>query len=371
MPRSKHYSASWFSVASCFLILCAMAAALEGHGQQAKTDSIQQADTDSITVKRLGHGPLITVNSSATLAGNVNGPVLIRVPDWIKKPLGNYYLYFANHKGKFIRLAYADAITGPWKIYEPGVLRVEETAFTRPDTATDTAALYTHVASPDIYIDPTTRKIILFAHGMWTDGQPWPTNLNGAEAQHWLSERGYEQYSQAFESTDGIHFTPHTAITKSSYLRVFRYGDSFYSISRLGRVGHSADPFGEFNLAQSLFQETPYAGHVRHVALLRRGDTLHVFFTVIGAAPEQVLHAKVDLTVPWQQWKAVHPADVLTSERSYECANLPVSPSRSGDIDEPVHQLRDPGIFEEGGHTYLLYSTCGEQGIALAEIHLQ
>ena len=141
MPRSKHYSASWFSVASCFLILCAMAAALEGHGQQAKTDSIQQADTDSITVKRLGHGPLITVNSSATLAGNVNGPVLIRVPDWIKKPLGNYYLYFANHKGKFIRLAYADAITGPWKIYEPGVLRVEETAFTRPDTATDTAAL--------------------------------------------------------------------------------------------------------------------------------------------------------------------------------------------------------------------------------------
>jgi hypothetical protein len=75
---------------------------------------------------RIGHVPLITVKTSASLAGNVNGPALIRMPDWVQHPLGRYYLYFANHKGKFIRLVYRP----PWKIYEPGVLQVKETAFT-------------------------------------------------------------------------------------------------------------------------------------------------------------------------------------------------------------------------------------------------
>jgi hypothetical protein len=364
---SRRVSFSWFasrfaSFLGAFFLLTVIAAA-----QQAPATSAAAG----ITVTRLGDAPLLTVDSSHTLAGNVNGPSLIRVPAWIEHPLGRYYLYFANHQGKFIRLAYADAVTGPWKIYEPGVLRVEETAFTRPASATDTESLYTHVASPDIYIDGARRKVILWAHGMWTNGQPWPTNLSPEQAHSWLAEHRYEQYSQAFESSDGIHFTPHPAITKSSYLRVFRYGNSFYSISRLGRVGRSRDPFGEFTLAQSLFPDPPFAGRVRHVALLRRGDLLYVFFTAIGDAPEHILEATVDLSKPWQQWKAVPPVDLLTSETSYECANLPALPSRAGDINEPVHQLRDPAIYEEAGRVYLLYSTCGEQGIALAEVHLR
>jgi hypothetical protein len=280
-------------------------------------------------------------------------------------------LYFANHKGKFIRLAYADAVTGPWKIYDPGVLQVKETAFYRPQPDPAGNILYTHVASPDIYVDPRSKKIILWAHGMWTDGKPWPQVQTGQQAQAWLAQHGYEQYTQAFESTDGIHFVAHSAITKISYLRVFRYGDTFYSVARLGRVGHSDDPFGEFKLGQDLFRDTPYAGRVRHTALLQRGDTLYVFFTAIGDAPEHVLVATVDLRKPWTEWNAVHPGDVLTSQRSYECADLPPTPSRAGDIDVPVHQLRDPGVFEEEGRSYFLYSTCGEQGLALAEIRLQ
>lgn len=107
------------------------------------------------------------------------------------------------------------------------------------------------------------------------------------------------------------------------------------------------------------------------MALLRRGDTLHVFFTTIGDAPEHILDATVDLSEPWQEWKAVYPVDLLTSETSYERANLPALPLRAGDIDMPVRQLRDPAIYEESGRVYLLYSTCGEQGIALAEVHLR
>ena len=38
---------------------------------------------------------------------NINGPSLIRVPDWIPNRFGKYYLYFANHRGCEIHLAYA------------------------------------------------------------------------------------------------------------------------------------------------------------------------------------------------------------------------------------------------------------------------
>ena len=41
---------------------------------------------------------------------NINGPSLIKVPGWVENPLGKYYLYFANHDGKYIRLAYSDNI---------------------------------------------------------------------------------------------------------------------------------------------------------------------------------------------------------------------------------------------------------------------
>ena len=48
--------------------------------------------------------PLIVPEMSASIGTNINGPSLIRVPDWVENPLGRYYLYFAHHKGKFIRL---------------------------------------------------------------------------------------------------------------------------------------------------------------------------------------------------------------------------------------------------------------------------
>jgi len=48
---------------------------------------------------------------------------------------------------------------------------------------------------------------------------------------------------------------------------------------------------------------------------------------------------------------------------------LPLEASKGGYIDERVHQLRDPAIYQEGDKTYLLYSVAGESGIAIAEIN--
>src|SRR5438552_77236 len=94
---------------------------------------------------RFPENPLITQRMSPTLGDDINGPSLIRVPAWIGHALGRYYLYFAHHKGRFIRMAYADDLAGPWKIYEPGVLDVKATAFYRPQPDPPGHPFYTHV----------------------------------------------------------------------------------------------------------------------------------------------------------------------------------------------------------------------------------
>src|ERR1035441_6076482 len=54
-----------------------------------------------ISAARFLENPLITVASSPSVGDNLNGPSIIRVPPWIKKPLGRYYMYFAHHKGQY------------------------------------------------------------------------------------------------------------------------------------------------------------------------------------------------------------------------------------------------------------------------------
>ena len=89
-------------------------------------------------VTRLLDAPIITPDLHPSIGHNIQGPSLIRVPDWVPEPLGSYYLYFADHKGSYIRLAYADDLRGPWKIHPPGTLQLAESHFpTRPLTASE------------------------------------------------------------------------------------------------------------------------------------------------------------------------------------------------------------------------------------------
>ena len=180
-----------------------------------------------VTARRLPENPLITTRSSASLGDNINGPTVIRVPSWVKQPLGRYYMYFAHHMGAFVRLAYADRIEGPWKIYEPGVLPVRDTAFFRPqpDPPENLENFYTHVASPEIYVDTERQRLILWFHGWYTDGQRWP--IGEPAAREWARQHGYGQFTQVAESSDGIHFDVRPAISRTSYLRVFPHGEHF------------------------------------------------------------------------------------------------------------------------------------------------
>jgi len=100
-------------------------------------------------VRRFPENPIVRPRMDGRMGDNVNGPPPIRVPAWFERPLGRYDLYFAHHDGRYIRLAYADDLHGPWQTHEPGVL---------PLVASHVGG---HIASPDVHVDDERRPIRL------------------------------------------------------------------------------------------------------------------------------------------------------------------------------------------------------------------
>ena len=79
--------------------------------------------------ERLIDAPIIDASTHPSIGENIQGPSLVAAPTWISNRLGNYYLYFADHKGRYIRLAYADELAGPWMVHAPGSLQLEQSYF--------------------------------------------------------------------------------------------------------------------------------------------------------------------------------------------------------------------------------------------------
>jgi len=280
-------------------------------------------------VERFPNNPIIRPDMDARMGSNINGPSLIRAPEWLEKPLGRYYLYFAHHRGTYIRLAYADRLQGPWTTYEPGTLELEESLCTH------------HIASPDVHVDDERREIRMYYHGMTEHGQKTKVAI----------------------SKDGIHFAARPEILGEFYFRAFRWGDCYYALGMPGIFYRSKDGLSDFERGPSLFSED-----MRHSALKLDGNTLSVFYSNIGDRPERILLSTIKLTPDWTTWRASKRATVLQPLMEYEGVDLPLEPSKRGPVMSRARQLRDPAIFREGGKTYLLYSVAGEHGIAIAEL---
>lgn len=302
-----------------------------------------------IRAERVGSAPVIDQAMCDSLGNNINGPSLVRRPDWAPGP-GRYMLYFAHHKGRHIRLAFADTVSGPWHIYAPGVLPLQETplAQTRPDVAQPAWAaavgedgLYPHLASPDVHVDDQARTFEMWFHGLADEG---------------------EQVTYRAQSPDGLHWSVTGPPSAESYLRVFRHHGDVYAMARLGVLMRQR-PDGTFEAGPR-----PIPGEIRHVAVLVRGDRLHVMFTRIGDNPERVLHTSLDLSRAWPDWPQCETVqEILRPEKSWEGADLHARPSQAGATDF-AHELRDPAIFEDETGTWLIYAGGGETALGLARL---
>ncbi len=107
---------------------------------------------------------------------------------------------------------------------------------------------------------------------------------------------------------------------------------------------------------------------MRPAALWLRGETLWVFWTRVGDAPERILLSTIDLRADGSEWKESEPTEVLRPQRDDEGANKPLSPSLRSSVDHCVNQLRDPAIFIEDDDVYLVYAVAGESGLAIARV---
>ncbi len=319
-----------------------------------------------MTVKatRLLNAPIIQPHMDARMGDNINNPSIIRVPDWVENPLGRYYLYFSDHKGQYIRMAYADDVLGPWKMYVPGVMDVAASMFEPVDppeppiserpawaVSLEGGYIYAHIASPDVHADDENRQFRMYYHGLLANG---------------------DQQTRISYSPDGLVFTPRAPLLGPPYFRAFSYGNWIYVISWSGVFLRSRSWDGPFETGPTL-PDVNRAGNsdrlIRHAEVHVRGGILHIFFTCIGDCPERIFHSSIVLSPDWKIWHARTPTLVLEPELKWEGVDLAVMQSKIGASHNRLHALLDPCVFADGGKTYLLYCGAAESGgIGVAEL---
>lgn len=297
------------------------------------TTALNNGFSNIVQFQRFSTNPMITTASSTTLGKNINGPSLIRVPDWVSTPLGRYYMYFAHHTGTYIRLAYADDLQGPWKIYNPGTLHL-----------TSAETFYGHIGSPDVHIDDKAKLILMYFHG------PARTKQG--------------QWTGVASSKDGINFNAHNDLLGKFYFRVWKFHDFWYSIAKnnnegWGELYRASSPFGPFKLRGNFLQG------MRHAAVLVVKHTLLIFYSRVGDAPERILLSKIDMSSDWMTWSPTAPTDVLRPEYSYEGIQHPVKASIHGTAMD-VQELRDPYVLIENDRLVIFYTGAGEKCICAA-----
>lgn len=347
------------------------------------------------TVTRLNDGQPILTESMFVRAGaaeqegeNLNGPSMIRVPDWIDAgnradPSAVYYLYFANHRGNYIRMAWAAALEGPWHLYRTGTgipvggRGVLDLGYSDDIDIGNNITVAEHVASPEVIVDDVNQRIIMYFHA--------PTYYDGSKV---------DQRSFAATSPYGLDFNDRIepVMLGSSYFRVFEANGNMYAFANSGALYKSLDPADPwtappgFDFSEKLWDklssdENPFVTDIAEAGLeplrLRHpdvhivGDSLQVFITRKEDYPERILMSTIDLTAgDFDLWDATWPSEELLSpEMTWEGGDLDVAQSDSGPAPENVPELRDAHIFEDiDGTVYMLYAGRGEDAIGLARL---
>ena len=355
-----------------------------------------------LSVVRLNDGKPIITPQMFEQAGapdfdgmNINGPSLIKIPEWLKASGkvvhkdANYYLYFAHHNGKYIRLAWANKLQGPYHLYgvnnqqgRRGVLDLGKRS--RIDLRLG-LAIQKHVASPDVFVDNAKQTIAMYFHA--------PIDSAGGTKK--------EQKTFVATSKDGVDFNQIANSSQpfgispvslgTSYFRVFNWKKNTYAIANGGALYREPNQLAvnglvldeqAMNMSQDLWvkrselliPEMAIGNNsnkkMRHAAILIRDNELWVFYTRIGDSPERILLSRINLTQDWLKWKDIgSPVEVMRPQKQWEGIQYMSRPSKSGRATQE-QALRDPYIYEEAGKYYLLYTGAGEEAIGLARLDI-
>jgi hypothetical protein len=286
---------------------------------------------------RIGEHAIIVPNMDERMGDNINGPSAMRAPSWLVAPLGKYYLYFADHDGDYIRLAYADELHGPWRIHTPGVLSLERSGFAG------------HIASPDVHVDHERQQIRMYFHGCDAG-----------------STEGGEQFTRVAISKDGLNFEANPENLGPPYFRAFHKDGAWFALAMPGRVFRSSDGLNDFVEGPNIL---PLA--TRHSAIALDGNHATIVYTSVGDNPEHLQGMYADLRGDWDHWRIGESQSLLRPDHDYEGADCEAIPSARGLVTRRERQLRDPALFVDEGTTYLFYAVAGERGIALARLDIE
>ncbi len=276
---------------------------------------------------------------------NICNPTCIELPKWCTNRLGKYYLYYADHKGKFIKLACSNNLFGNWINVNKKIAPIA-----------DFKNAVNHIASPDIYIDNINKKIYLFTHSH--------------------SNEKIGQWTFLSVSSDGINFKQmSTKCLAPFYLRVFKFKNYFYGISKGGNLWRTKKITNKFKNHQNLFNKKlnkeflhNKPGSIRHVGILIKKNKLYCFYTKIGDMPERIYYSWLSLSNNYKKWMLQKEHELLRPTREFEGKKLKLRPSKPGNSTLFENAVRDPYLFENNKKIYLFYSVKGEFGLAIAEL---
>ncbi len=388
------------------LVLIALCGAAPAQAlAQHDVQRLDVRDPNAFDNRVITFGDLTAAGETITASDSINGPSMIYIPDGTPNKLADYYLYFADHGGDHIRMAYGDSPVGPFTLYQPntGVLSLNgnntfAAGGNRVLTIGPELGVGDHIASPDITFDADTGLFNMSYHGnrftKQADGS-WKKSNN---------QRTFVAYSSDGLSFNDTQYGVGSEIN-GSYLREFEYKGLKYGLAMNGvqvRPTDQANPYtngdwqdAPFNkeLRDSLralaadpdtWADDPNndaKGNVvfRHNAVKvdEANDKLSWWYTAKAEAPERIYEATVALGDDWTQWTVTDVREVLRPEFDYEGANLDLIPSTGGRPKVPgstatgqVNELRDPAYFFDpiSGREFLYYSVAGEYGIAVAEL---
>ena len=357
--------------------------------------SAQFDDDDVIRLNR--SQPIITrsmfPSNRRSDGDNINGPSLIRIPNFISRGNrvnrdANYYLYFAHHNGEYIRMAWAENVTGPYRLYDAGASigdrGVLDDNRRRIDLDNGVGIQDNHIASPDVHVETSPNRIVMYFHagGYRFNGR----NINSQRSFVNTPSRGAEfrrrdiepvnlgeSYFRVFEDNNTLYAMDNRGIPRRarSFNNPWRPTNGYYNGNSLPELWQRNNTDFYQNRIQSERGQSRSQRRIRHTGVRVAGREAQVFFSERGDSQEHIRLSRINLNVnSWNNWNPSYPGnEILRPVSGWEGGQYNRRTSEAGAAPERVNQLRDPDVFvDDDGSIYLLYAGGGEDGIGIAAL---